>query len=79
MHIDKIYKTYLDFKDQESFCKVVSNDEVLENKGSLNIAQYVSNVDSSIEKVSIDEALKKWQESSLELRKSMTELFQILN
>jgi type I restriction enzyme M protein len=78
-HINKIYKTYLDFKNQEGFCKVVSIEEVVENKGSLNIAQYVSNVDSSIEKVSIDDALRNWNQSSLELQKSMNELFQILN
>lgn len=78
-HIDKIYKTYLDFKDHEGFCKVVSNKEVLGNRGSLNIAQYVSNVDSTAEKLSIDDALANWNESSKQLKKSMNELFQILN
>jgi type I restriction enzyme M protein len=77
-HIEKIYKTYLNFKSQEGFCKVVSIEEVLENKGSLNIAQYVSNVDSSVQRISIDDALKNWNESSLKLKKSMNELFQIL-
>lgn len=77
-HIDKIYKTYLDFKDQEGFCKVVSNEEVLGNKGSLNIAQYVSNVDNSFENLSIADALQNWNESSDVLKKSMNELFQIL-
>lgn len=78
-HIDRIYKTYLDFKDQEGFCKVLTNEEVLGNRGSLNIAQYVSNVDSSVEQVSIDDALANWKESSNQLKKSMNELFQILN
>lgn len=78
-HISKIYKTYLEFKDQEGFCKVVSNDDVLANKGSLNIAQYVSNVDSSVENLSIADALQSWNESSDTLKKSMNELFQILN
>lgn len=78
-HIDKIYKTYLDFKDQEGFCKVISNEEVLGNKGSLNIAQYVSNVDNSLENLSIADALENWNESSDTLKKSMNELFQILN
>ena len=78
-HIDKIYKTYLDFEAQEGFCKVVSNEEVLGNKGSLNIAQYVSNVDNSIENLSIADALGNWNESSDTLKKSMNELFQILN
>ncbi|MCF8373141.1 MAG: type I restriction-modification system subunit M [Bacteroidales bacterium] len=78
-HIDKIYKTYLDFKDQEGFCKVLPIEEVLANRGSLNIAQYVSNVDNGIKKVSIDDALSNWEESSIQLKKSMNELFQILN
>jgi type I restriction enzyme M protein len=78
-HIDKIYKTYLELKDEEGFCKVVSNEEVLGNRGSLNIAQYVSNVDSSLEQISIDDALVNWNESSDKLKKSMNELFQILN
>lgn len=78
-HIDKIYKSYLEFKDQEGFCKVVSNIEVLGNNGSLNIAQYVSNVDISIENLSIADALGNWNTSSDSLKKSMNELFQILN
>lgn len=78
-HIEKIYKAYLGFKDEDGFCKVVSNDEVLDNKGSLNIAQYVSNVNSNREKLSIEDALANWNESSIQLKKSMQELFQILN
>jgi type I restriction enzyme M protein len=78
-HINKIYKAYLDFNDVEGFCKVVSNREVLERKGSLNIAQYVSNVGSNIEKDSIDEALRNWDQSSLQLQQSMNELFKFLD
>jgi type I restriction enzyme M protein len=78
-HIAKIFKSYLDFKDDKGFCKVVSNEEVLGNRGSLNIAQYVSNVDDSIKKLSIYEALINWEESSIQVNKSMNELFQILN
>lgn len=78
-HIDKIHKAYLDFQDEEGFCKVVSNEEVLGNKGSLNIAQYVSNVNSNGDKLTIEDALSNWNESSSHLKKSMEELFQILN
>lgn len=78
-HINKIHKAYLDFIDEEGFCKVVSNDEVLDNKGSLNIAQYVSNVNNSEEKISIEDALINWNQSSKILKESMVELFQILN
>lgn len=78
-HIEKIYNAYLGFKNEDGFCKVVSNVEVLDNKGSLNIAQYVSNVNSNGEKLSIEDALANWNESSIQLKKSMQELFQILN
>jgi type I restriction enzyme M protein len=78
-HIDKIHKAYLDFQDEEGFCKVVSNEEVIGNKGSLNIAQYVSNVNSKGDKLTIEDALANWNESSDVLKKSMNELFQILN
>ncbi len=77
-HIDRIYNAYLDYKEEEGFCKLLSIEEILENKGSLNIAQYVSNVDSSVAKVSIDDSLAAWETSSKELKTSMTELFKIL-
>lgn len=77
-HIEKIYATYAAFEEREGFSKIVSIDEVLEKKASLNIAQYVSNVDTSGAKVTIDDALENWEASSRQLQKSMTELFQIL-
>ncbi|MDO6604707.1 N-6 DNA methylase, partial [Arenibacter palladensis] len=78
-HIDKIYKNYKNFEDVDGFSKVISNEEIIENKGSLNIAQYVSNVDTSTEQISIDKALSDWEEQSKKLKESMNQLFQILN
>ncbi|TKD66530.1 class I SAM-dependent DNA methyltransferase [Flavobacterium sp. ASW18X] len=78
-HINKIYKAYSNFKDEEGFAKVIENKEILDNKASLNIAQYVSNVDSNTEQISIDKALSDWEDQSEKLKKSMNELFQILN
>jgi type I restriction enzyme M protein len=78
-HIDKIYNNYKDFKEIEGFSKLVSVEEILESKGSLNIAQYVSNVAVDVETLTIDEALTNWNKQSNELKKSMDELFQILN
>jgi len=78
-HIDRIYKAYQEFDDVAGFAKVVSLDEILGNKGSLNIAQYISNVDSSIEKFTLDEALSNWNSESEKLKQSMNQLFQILN
>lgn len=78
-HIDRIYKAYSSFEDIDGFAKVVSIDEVLVNKGSLNIAQYLSNVDSSVEKLSLEDAITNWNSQSEKLKESMNELFQILN
>ncbi|SOE23136.1 type I restriction enzyme M protein [Spirosomataceae bacterium TFI 002] len=78
-HIDTIFKTYKDFKDVEGLAKVVSVDEILENKGSLNIAQYVSNVDSSVVQLSVAKALSNWEEESKVLKKSMNQLFETLS
>ena len=77
-HIDKIYNNYKDFKEIEGFSKLVSVEEILGNKGSLNIAQYVSNVAVNGESLSVDETLTNWNKQSNELKESMNELFQIL-
>lgn len=76
-HIDKIFKAYHDFEDKEGFCKVVSTEEVLEKQASLNMALYVSNVKKT-EYIPLDEVIQNWKNSSLTLKKSMKELFEIL-
>jgi type I restriction enzyme M protein len=77
-HINRIYQAYQDFKEEEGFCKVLSIEELVANEGSLNIAQYVSNVDSNVSKISIEEALDTWKKSSRDLKKSMEALFEQL-
>lgn len=78
-HIDKIFKTYKNYQNVDGFSKVVSVEEILANKGSLNIAQYVSNVNGDTPNLSIDEALQNWEQQSEKLKMSMNQLFQILN
>ena len=78
-HIDKIFKTYKDFKNVEDFAKIVSVEDLLENKGSLNIAQYLSNVDTSNPVLSVNEAFSNWKTQSKTLEKSMNQLFEILD
>ena len=67
-----------DFKEIENLAKIVSIEEILENKGSLNIAQFLSNVDTSNPVLSVDDAFSNWKKQSKTLEKSMNELFQIL-
>ncbi len=78
-HIKRIFKSYKAFKDEIGFSKVLSVEEILENKGSLNIAQYVSNVDSDREHLTVNEALKMWEKSSKELNESMADLLTVLD
>ena len=77
-HIEKIFKAYQGFNDINGFAKVVSVEDILENRGSLNIAQYVSNVDSNGTAISLDEALANWNASSKELKSTMEQLFATL-
>ena len=78
VHIDKMYNAYSNFEEVDGFSKIVSIDEIIENKGSLNIAQYVSNVDTEQNQITLDEALTNWSDASSNLKKSMAELFQTL-
>lgn len=78
-HIDKIFNAYNEFKNIEDFAKVVLIEDILEKKGSLNIAQFLSNVDTSNPVLSVNDALSNWKKQSKTLEKSMNELFEILN
>lgn len=77
-HIQRIYNSYKSFTDEDGFSKIISNETVIENKGSLNIAQYLSNVTIDVNKMSFNDAFSNWEMKSKELKTSMDELFQIL-
>lgn len=77
-HIERIYNAYTTYKDEEGFCKVVSTEDVLKHNASLNMALYVSNVDSSEKQISLDDALTNWTQSSEQLKASMQQLFKEL-
>jgi len=76
-HISKIYTAYKNFADDDGFCGVVDVEKILANNASLNVSLYLSNVEKT-DSISIEQALKNWDESSNELKKSMDELFQML-
>jgi type I restriction enzyme M protein len=77
-HIERIYQAYKVFQDQDGFCKVVDIQDVLNHNASLNMPLYVSNVNNSDAKISLDEALQNWTQSSAKLKKSMDELFKVV-
>jgi len=77
-HIERIHNAYTTFRDEDDFCKVVSIKDLLTHNASLNMALYVSNVDRSHEKVSLNEAFVNWSKSSKQLATSMSQLFREL-
>ena len=78
-HIQKIYQAYQQFEEQEGFARVVSLEDIAAQNDSLNIALYLSNVDSSSDSISLEEALQNWSDSSAALKSSMEELFTTLS
>lgn len=75
IHIDKIHKTYVDFKEIKGYATIVDHNLVLANKASLNIAQYVSNVEINEAEISLNETVVEWKTASEKLIESMTKLF----
>lgn len=78
-HIQRIYQAYRKFEDEEGFARVVTIDDVVAHNASLNIALYLSNVDSSGEAITLDEAVQSWTDSSKALNSSMKKLFTTLS
>ncbi|WP_339880600.1 class I SAM-dependent DNA methyltransferase [uncultured Algoriphagus sp.] len=76
-HIAKIHSMYLNFETKEGFSYVAGRKEISEKEGSLNVPLYVELADDdSILEPSV--AYNQWISSSNELKKSMTQLFDIL-
>lgn len=40
---------------------------------------YVSNIDTDIEQISLEDALQNWKQTSAELENSMSKLFKVLD
>jgi type I restriction enzyme M protein len=78
-NIQKIKKVYSDYSNIDGFAKIVTNEEILINKGSLNMAQYVSNVRNLVKsELSLTEMIDTWQLGSKDLRKSISALIKEL-
>lgn len=74
-HIDKIHQTYVNFKPIEGYAVIVEKADVLERKASLNIAQYVSNVENVTDQRTLKETISNWEKASDNLKSSMNALF----
>jgi type I restriction enzyme M protein len=83
-HISRIVNAYQNFQDQDNFCRVIHNDEIREKSHNLSIPLYIrpnntsSNGNNEEKAISLEQAIAEWQESSIALRESMQELFEVL-
>ncbi|MFC0878038.1 N-6 DNA methylase [Saccharicrinis sp. FJH2] len=77
-HIQKIFTAYQNFADIENFARLVDIEKVLSKNGNMAINLYVRPKNGDAEQESFEETYYKWESSSEELKKSMNQLFQIL-
>jgi type I restriction enzyme M protein len=78
MHINKIYDVYQQYREVEGFSRIVTNDEILSNDGSLLVTNYIAS--SRVQKnriIPIDEALREWEDSASNLKSSMTQFLKM--
>ncbi|OCW93076.1 DNA methyltransferase [Alishewanella sp. HH-ZS] len=76
-HLQRIYKSFLDFETEEGFSYVATVEEVIKKDGSLNIPLYIKSTKSEkIDSPSV--AYENWQQSSEVLKESMMQLFEVL-
>jgi type I restriction enzyme M protein len=79
-HIDKIFKAYNDFRDDEGFTKVVNLEEILNNDASLLVTNYVKSSRISESNVlPFEQSFKTWNTQSEILKENMTQLFKTIN
>jgi type I restriction enzyme M protein len=85
-HIGRISEAYRKFEDIDGFSKVASNDEVRAKGNNLSIPLYVRSTEpmqvseeqSEYGKDMLKDAIQQWQRGAKELRKSMRDLFDML-
>lgn len=81
-HIMRIVEAYKAFADEDGFARVANNDEIRQKDSNLSIPLYVrlnnGNGNVSAHKVSLEQAITDWQDSSQKIRISMEQLLKNL-
>jgi type I restriction enzyme M protein len=73
-HIERIYKAYKEFKDENAFTAVIENDVILEDINTrLNVQLFVKEEVKTLE--NFDLLLNSWEKDSIKLKTSMNDLF----
>ncbi|WP_304016519.1 class I SAM-dependent DNA methyltransferase [Nonlabens dokdonensis] len=76
-HIERIYKAYKEFKDEDNFTAVIENDAILEdNNTRLSVQLFVKEDVKGQE--NFDLLLNSWEKDSKKLKTSMNDLFKTL-
>jgi type I restriction enzyme M protein len=73
-HIQRIFKAYQAFANEQGFCQVATKEDVLAKKANLNITLYVEKLNATTKADSLENLLASWVSGSDVLRKSITEL-----
>ena len=75
-HIEKIYKAYSDYQNIDGFSRVVSNEDIMINDGSLLVTNYIKSTRiSDASTIDIVDVVANWSENSSVLKSSMNSLF----
>jgi len=76
-HIQRIFKTYQYFREEESFSAIIDNQTIIADMNArLSVQLYVKGAEA--EKNDFVEILSSWESSSIALKSSMKELFETL-
>ncbi len=79
-HVEKIFRAYENFENQENFAALVSTDDVMANNGNMAINLYVQPQKfNSLETPTFESAFSMWKDSSRKLKLSMDQLFETLD
>ena len=74
-HIKKIVEAYLQYSDKDGFAKVISNDDILENRSLLSIQSYVETIITR-EEYDVERSMNVWEQTS---SGTIMELSKLLN
>lgn len=78
VHIQKIYKAFIEFKNVDGFAKVATIEEITKLDGNMNVLFYVDKLKDEIESASLDTLVPDWVSQSNELKKSIQKLVKVL-
>lgn len=78
-HIDSIFEAYKAFTDIEAFSVVKKSADIIANKGNMSISLYVRTNELSSQKIELfEDVYTNWEDTSIDLKNAMNELFQTL-